>query len=39
MRNFDEQTSQRFPINRALAGGRAKQSLKNIGGPGHLPAS
>ena len=37
--NFDKQTCQRFPINGAVARGRAKQPLKNIGGPGHLAAS
>ena len=39
LRDFDEQTRQRFPIDGVLARGRAKQPLKNIGGPGHLAAS
>ena len=33
LRDFDEQTRQRFPIDGVIARGRAKQPLKNIGGP------
>ena len=33
--DFDEQTRQRFAIDRAIARGRAKQLLKNVGCDGH----
>ena len=38
LRDFDEQTRQRFPIDSVIARRRTKQPLKNIGGGGHLAA-
>ena len=38
LRDFDEQTRQRFPIDGVIARGRPKQRLENIGGVAHITA-